>query len=54
MPDVTGNLPLFPGIFPGYAAPIVCNAPPQAKMTFPVFKLEALTPSSVTTSPVRW
>ena len=27
MRDVTGNLPLFPGIFPDYAAPIVRNAP---------------------------
>jgi len=25
--DVTGNLPLFPGIFPDYSAPIVRNAP---------------------------
>jgi len=27
MRDTTGNLPLFPGIFPDYAAPIVRNAP---------------------------
>jgi putative SOS response-associated peptidase YedK len=27
MRDVTGNLPLFPGIFRDYAAPIVRNAP---------------------------
>src|ERR1700761_6859118 len=27
MRDVTGNLPLFPGIFPDYAAPIVRNGP---------------------------
>jgi putative SOS response-associated peptidase YedK len=27
MRDVSGNLPLFPGIFPDYAAPIVRNAP---------------------------
>lgn len=27
MRDVTGNLPLFPGIFPDYSAPIVRNAP---------------------------
>jgi putative SOS response-associated peptidase YedK len=27
MRDITGNLPLFPGIFPDYAAPIVRNAP---------------------------
>ncbi len=27
MRDVTGNLPLFPGVFPDYAAPIVRNAP---------------------------
>jgi hypothetical protein len=27
MHDVTGNLPLFPVIFPDYAAPIVRNAP---------------------------
>jgi hypothetical protein len=26
MRGVTGNLPLFPGIFPDYAAPIVRNA----------------------------
>ena len=25
--DTTGNLRLFPGIFPAYAAPIVRNAP---------------------------
>jgi putative SOS response-associated peptidase YedK len=27
MRDVSGNLPLFPGIFPDYSAPIVRNAP---------------------------
>jgi hypothetical protein len=27
MRDTTGNLPLLPGIFPDYAAPIVRNAP---------------------------
>ena len=27
MRDTTGNLPLFPGIFPDYAPPIVRNAP---------------------------
>jgi putative SOS response-associated peptidase YedK len=27
MRDATGNLPLFPGVFPDYAAPIVRNAP---------------------------
>jgi putative SOS response-associated peptidase YedK len=27
MRDTTGNLPLFPGIYPDYAAPIVRNAP---------------------------
>ncbi len=27
MRDVTGNLPLFPGVFPDYGAPIVRNAP---------------------------
>lgn len=27
MRDVTGNLPLFPGVFPDYAAPIVRNTP---------------------------
>jgi putative SOS response-associated peptidase YedK len=27
MRDTTGNLPLFPGIFPDYSAPIVRNAP---------------------------
>jgi putative SOS response-associated peptidase YedK len=27
MRDTTGNLPLYPGIFPDYAAPIVRNAP---------------------------
>jgi putative SOS response-associated peptidase YedK len=27
MRDTTGNLPLFPGVFPDYAAPIVRNAP---------------------------
>ena len=26
MRDVSGNLPVFPGIFPEYAAPIVRNA----------------------------
>src|SRR5258708_3318366 len=26
MRDMTGNLPLYPGIFPDYAAPIVRNA----------------------------
>jgi putative SOS response-associated peptidase YedK len=27
MRDVTGNLPIFPGVFPDYSAPIVRNAP---------------------------
>jgi hypothetical protein len=27
MRDATGNLPLFPGIFPDYAVPIVRSAP---------------------------
>jgi putative SOS response-associated peptidase YedK len=27
MRDTTGNLPLFPGVFPDYSAPIVRNAP---------------------------
>jgi putative SOS response-associated peptidase YedK len=27
MRDITGNLPMQPGIYPDYSAPIVCNAP---------------------------
>lgn len=27
MRDITGNLPIFPGVFPDYSAPIVRNAP---------------------------
>jgi hypothetical protein len=45
---VTGNLPLFPGIFPDYAAPIVRNAPDGVRelstarwrMPSPVFALK--------------
>jgi len=48
MRDVTGNLPLFPGIFPDYAAPIVRNAPDGVRelstarwgMPSPVFALK--------------
>jgi hypothetical protein len=32
MRDISGNLPLFPGIFPDYAAPIVRNAPDGARL----------------------
>src|SRR5271169_569729 len=48
MRDVTGNLPLFPGIFPDYSAPIVRNAPDGVRelstarwgMPSPVFALK--------------
>src|SRR5271167_1938954 len=48
MRDTTGNLPLFPGIFPDYAAPIVRNAPNGVRelstarwgMPSPVFALK--------------
>jgi putative SOS response-associated peptidase YedK len=48
MRDVTGNLPLFPGIFPDYMAPIVRNAPDGVRelstarwgMPSPVFALK--------------
>src|SRR5580658_7885526 len=48
MRDITGNLPLFPGIFPDYAAPIVRNAPDGVRelstarwgMPSPVFALK--------------
>jgi hypothetical protein len=48
MRDLTGNLPLFPGIFPDYAAPIVRNAPDGVRelstarwgMPSPVFALK--------------
>ncbi len=48
MRDTTGNLPLFPGIFPDYAAPIVRNAPDGVRelttarwgMPSPVFALK--------------
>src|ERR1700735_4520202 len=48
MRDVTGNLPLFPGIFPDYNAPIVRNAPDGVRelsrarwgMPSPVFALK--------------
>lgn len=47
MRDITGNLPLYPGIFPDYAAPIVRNAPDDVRelstarwgMPSPVFVL---------------
>ena len=47
MHDTTGNLPLLPGIFPDYAAPIVRNAPDGVReltmarwgMPSPVFAL---------------
>ena len=47
MRDTTGNLPMFPGIFPDYAAPIVRNAPDGVRelttarwgMPSPVFAL---------------
>ena len=48
MRDVSGNLPLFPGVFPDYAAPIVRNAPDGVRelslarwgMPSPVFALK--------------
>jgi putative SOS response-associated peptidase YedK len=48
MRDMTGNLPLFPGVFPDYAAPIVRNAPDGMRqlstarwgMPSPVFALK--------------
>jgi putative SOS response-associated peptidase YedK len=48
MHDTTGNLPLLPGIFPDYAAPIVRNAPDGVReltmarwgMPSPVFALK--------------
>ncbi len=48
MRDVTGKLPLFPGIFPDYSAPIVRNAPDGLRelrkarwgMPSPVFALK--------------
>jgi putative SOS response-associated peptidase YedK len=48
MRDVTGNLPLFPAIFPDYAAPIVRNAPDGVRelstarwgMPSPIFALK--------------
>jgi hypothetical protein len=48
MRDVSGNLPLFPGIFPDYAAPIVRNAPDGVRelskarwgMPSPIFALK--------------
>jgi putative SOS response-associated peptidase YedK len=48
MRDVTGNLPLFPGIFPDYSPPIVRNAPDSVRelstarwgMPSPVFALK--------------
>ena len=48
MRDVSGNLPLFPGIFPDYAAPIVRNAPDGVRefstarwgMPAPIFALK--------------
>jgi hypothetical protein len=48
MRDVTGNLPIFPGIFPDYSAPIVRNAPDGVRelsrarwgMPSPVFALK--------------
>ena len=51
MRDVTGNLPLFPGIFPDYSAPIVRNAPDGVRelstarwgMPSPVFALKGRT-----------
>ena len=45
--DMTGNLPLLPGIFPDYAAPIVRNQPDGRELTMarwgmpsPVFALK--------------
>src|SRR5271154_1203475 len=48
MRDVTGNVPLFPGVFPDYGAPIVRNAPDGTRelstarwgMPSPVFALK--------------
>jgi putative SOS response-associated peptidase YedK len=48
MRDATGNLPLFPGVFPDYSAPIVRNAPDGVRelctarwgMPSPVFALK--------------
>jgi putative SOS response-associated peptidase YedK len=48
MRDTTGNLPLFPGVFPDYSAPIVRNAPDGVReltlarwgMSSPVFVLK--------------
>jgi putative SOS response-associated peptidase YedK len=48
MRDTTGNLPLFPGVFPDYSAPIVRNAPDGVRelamarwgMPSPVFVLK--------------
>jgi putative SOS response-associated peptidase YedK len=48
MRDVTGNLPLLPGVFPDYSAPIVRNAPDGVRelalarwgMPSPVFALK--------------
>jgi len=31
MRDIVGNLPVLPGIFPDYSAPIVRNAPDGAR-----------------------
>jgi putative SOS response-associated peptidase YedK len=31
MRDIVGNLPVLPGIFPAYSAPIVRNAPDGAR-----------------------
>jgi putative SOS response-associated peptidase YedK len=46
--DRTGNMPLLPGIFPDYAAPIVRNQPDGRELTTarwemrsPVFALKA-------------
>jgi len=52
MRDVTGNLPLFKGVFPDYAAPIVRNAPDGVRelstaqwgMPSPQFALKGRTP----------
>jgi putative SOS response-associated peptidase YedK len=47
MHDPTGNLPLFPAIFPDYATPIVRNDPEARELTLarwgmlsPVFALQ--------------
>src|SRR5690242_8350944 len=48
MRDATGNLPLFPGVFPDYSAPVVRNAPDGVRelstarwgMPSPIFALK--------------